>query len=169
MSGWGVGGGVRSRFARGGMLKIGTVEVPAPLLDLSLNEKGAFANPYLAGNIGAGVLKRFTVTFDYGHKRMYLAPNESFAKPDNADRAGLWLNRDGDGSRIEEVVAASPAADAGLAVGDTIVKVGGQAAATLPLSDFRQRLREDGAPVPLTARKADGTTQEIYLKLRDLL
>ncbi len=43
--------------------------------DLYTGDKGSFANPDLAGNLGGGVLRRFTVAFDYANKKMYLAPN----------------------------------------------------------------------------------------------
>ncbi len=36
--------------------------------------QGAFADPFVAGNIGAGVWKRFAVTFDYPHQTMALVP-----------------------------------------------------------------------------------------------
>jgi hypothetical protein len=31
------------------------------------------------GNLGAGVLRRFTVVYDYPNRRMYLEPNQHFA------------------------------------------------------------------------------------------
>ncbi len=54
------------------------MKVPAPVIDVALVEKGAFADPYLAGNVGGGVLKRFTVTFDYGQQKLIFEPNESY-------------------------------------------------------------------------------------------
>lgn len=171
MSGWGVGGGVRSALTRVRLLKIGTVEVPGPVADIALTTKGAFANPYLAGNIGGGVLKRFDITFDYGKKRLLLEPNANFSSPDNWDRSGLWLNRADDGFRVEEAVAGGPGAQASLAAGDTITAIDGKQATGISLADLRQRLR-DGAPgtaVKMTVRTAGGATREVKVVLRELL
>ena len=81
--GWGVGGPSRGRPAHFGTLKLGDREINGVVGDLYTGDKGAFANPDMSGNLGGGVLRRFTVAFDYGAKRMYLAPNADFAKPDD--------------------------------------------------------------------------------------
>ncbi len=170
--GWGVGGGVRGLVARAGVLKLGSVEVPGPVIDLAQVTKGAFADPYLAGNVGGGVLKRFTVTFDYLRKQMILEPNDSFAKPDPYDRAGLWVNRPPPGDRftVEAVVAGGPAAEAGVAVGDVIVAVGGRPVAEVSLADFRGALRSRpvGSEIRLTVRRGPAS-HELSLTLRELI
>jgi hypothetical protein len=68
-SGWGVGGAVKSQIARGAQLQIGNLIFDQLPVEVSLNKKGASADPHEAGNIGAGLLKRYTVTFDYPGKR----------------------------------------------------------------------------------------------------
>jgi len=170
LSGWGVGGGVRSQLTRAKLLKLGTVEVPLPVTDMALSQKGAFANRYLAGNVGGGVLRRFDVTFDYGKQRLILQPNASFAKPDSYDRAGMWLNREGEGFVVKDVVAGGPAAEAGLKVGDTILAVDGQKAADLLLPEVRARLKESpaGTKVRLSVGSG-GETREVTVVLRDLV
>jgi len=61
--------------------------------------------------------------------------------PDAYDRAGLWLNRTDAGFQVMDVVAAGPAAEAGLKAGDIIVAVDGQPAKELLLPDVRTRSR----------------------------
>ena len=170
LSGWGVGGGVRSALTRVKVLKLGEVEIPAPVTDIALTEKGAFANPYLAGNVGGGVLKRFDVTFDYGKQRLILQPNASFSRPDVYDRSGLWLNREGEGLQVKDVVAGSPADEAGLKVGDTIVAIDGESADKVLLPEVRTRFKASppGTKVGLTL-KSGGETREVTLVLRDLV
>lgn len=170
MSGWGVGGGVRSAMTRAKVLKLGSVEVPGPVTDIARSEKGAFADRYDAGNVGGGVLRRFTVTFDYPNQRLYLEPNAAFPRPDSYDRAGLWLNRAGAELEVKDVVAGGPAAEAGLKAGDRIVAVDGTSAAEIRLPDLRVRLRTEkpGTPVRLTVRTGEAT-REATVVLRDLV
>lgn len=169
VSGWGVGGGVRSLITRARVLELGSVQVPAPVTDLALVQKGALANRYLAGNVGGGVLRRFDITFDYGHQRLYFQPNANFSRPDAYDRAGLWLNRTDAGFRVMDVVAGGPAAEAGLNAGDTVVAVDGQPAQELILPDVRTRFKESppGTRVRLTVRSGEGSREAVVV-LRDL-
>lgn len=170
MTGFGVGGGVRSAVTRAKLLKLGSVEVPSPVTSFTLNRKGSLADRYVAGNVGGGVLRRFTVTFDYSRQTIWFAPNESFAAPDNYDRAGLWINRAEDGFEVEDVVAHGPAAEAGVKVGDTIVAIDGRSPSELSLAEVRTRLRDSapGTPVRLTVRSG-GETREVAVVLRELV
>ena len=170
VSGWGVGGGVRSLMTRAKLLELGGVQVPEPVTDLALVRKGALANRYLAGNVGGGVLRRFDITFDYGRQRLYFQPNANYSRPDAYDRAGLWLNRADAGFEVMDVVAGGPAAEAGLKAGNTIVAVDGQAAKELILPDVRTRLKESppGTRVRLMVRSGEGA-REVTVVLRDLV
>ena len=170
MTGFGVGGGVRSAVTRAKLLKLGTVEVPAPVTALTLNKKGSLASRYVAGNVGGGALRRFTVTFDYSRQTVWFAPAETWAAPDTYDRAGLWINRAEDGFKVEDVVAHGPAAEAGLQPGDTILAIDGRSPADLSLSDVRTRFRTSapGTPVRLTVRSG-GEVREVAMVLRELL
>jgi hypothetical protein len=171
VSGWGVGGSVRSRVTRLSTLELGGVRVPAPVVDFALSEKGALADPHLAGNVGGGVLQRFTVTFDYPRQRMILEPNGRFAATDPYDRAGLWLNREGEAFLVIDVVAGGPAAEAGLRAGDTVVAVDGKPAPALELPELRRRLRESapGTAVRFTVASKEGEEKEVSVRLRDLI
>ena len=170
-TGWGVGGPVRGGVVRGGVLKLGTVAVNGPVVDLPQVEKGAFTDQHVSGNVGSGLLKRFTVTFDYSRQQMILEKNERFAAPDVYDRAGLWINRDDDGAyRVVDVVEGGPAARAGLHVDDRIVTIDGKPTARLALFSVRQAWCE---MAPGTAVKvvvaADDEKREVTIVLADLI
>ena len=140
--GWGVGGPSRGRPARFGTLRLGDIAIDGIAGDLYVGNKGAFASADVAGNIGGGVLKRFTVAFDYEAKRMYLAPNAGFAKPDEFDRSGLWLIGAGDSLEVADVAEDSAARRAGLQAGDRITAIDAQPVSSRGLPAWRQRLRE---------------------------
>jgi membrane-associated protease RseP (regulator of RpoE activity) len=170
VDGWGVGGPTRGHVARGGVLKIGDVQVDHPVTSMGLDKKGAFGdNNPLAGNIGAGILKQFAVTFDYEHNTMYLrrVPGE-VADYGTFDRAGMWFNKDGEGFKIVDVTANSPAAKAGLKPGDIITLVDGVPATSIALYDLRKRLRNDPPGMAITfGVKRGKLTRAIPVILRD--
>ena len=170
VTGWGVGGAARSLVTRAKELRLGGVRVGNPIAELSLQKKGAFTDPYVAGNVGAGVLKRFNIVFDYGRKHLIFEKNANYAIPDAFDRAGMWLNQAGDAFEVVDVVAGGPAAEAGIAKGDKIVAVDGRAAAQLSLWAVRARFKSDlpGTKVRV-ARERAGQKSEVALTLRDLI
>jgi hypothetical protein len=168
--GWGVGGGVEGRLARGGRLALGTIAIDGPVLRLPSEGGGVMAMPDVAGNVGGEILSRFDVTFDYGRQRVLLVPNHAHGKPFAADRAGLWVNRRGTEVVVKAVVADGPAAVAGLQIGDVVSDVDGEPAAGVTLDELRRRLREwpAGKVVALRVTR-NGVTFEAALQLRDLI
>ncbi len=80
--GSGVGGQNRSVRAQMRLLTLGSIQVPNVVALLSLDTTGSNANPYIAGYVGGGVLRRFTVTLDYGRQRIILEKNINYDKPD---------------------------------------------------------------------------------------
>jgi hypothetical protein len=166
--GWGAGGANRARPARFGTLTLGGHAIAGVAGDLYTGTKGSFANPDLSGNLGGGVLKRFTVAFDYGAKRMYLAPNADFAKPDAFDRSGLFLLGDGDAIVIADVAPESAAARAGLKVKDRLTSIGGERANSQTLTAMRAKLRDSAAGTKLQVERVrDGRKETIELVLAD--
>src|SRR6202008_1916069 len=123
-------------------LVIGAQRIDGIAGELFTGDKGSFANPDPAGNLGSGVLRRFTVAFDYAARKMYLAPNAAFGKPDPFDRSGLWLLRDGAKPQVTDVVPGSAAEHAGLRVDDRIVAFDDVPVGKRSLAEWRTRLRE---------------------------
>ena len=170
VTGWGVGGPSRGLVARAGTLKLGAVVVAAPVVDLSLQTKGAFSNPFVAGNVGAGVLKRFNVIFDYGRQRIIFEPNAAYASRDAYDRSGMWLILENGAFKVIDVFAQSPASEAGLKAGDSILMIDGKTPAQFSLVEARSKFRTDppGTKVRLLVLSG-GAKRETTLILKDLV
>jgi hypothetical protein len=170
VTGWGVGGPARGLVTRAGVLKLGGVEVHGPVLDISLQAKGAFTDPYVAGNVGAGVLKRFNIIFDYGNQKLIFEPNRNFSAPDDYDRAGLWLNLSGDTFEVMDVTAGGPAAEVAIKPGERILEIDGRAASELSLPGLRSMFRSSPAGTRFRLSVQSGEAKrEVVLTLRDLI
>jgi membrane-associated protease RseP (regulator of RpoE activity) len=168
-SGIGVGGKAMGKVTRVESIQIGSFKIPAPVTQLSSAEKGAFSSEKIDGNIGGGILKRFTVIFDYPNQRMILEPNHNFEFEDDFDMAGLWLTKEGDTTKVDFVVKDSPADKAGIKEGDLVVKINGQSTKDLLLRDIREILRSgQGKKVSLTIN-AEGKEKTVELKLKKLI
>jgi hypothetical protein len=76
-----VGGQLRARVGRLQAIRLGGFEISMPLTQFTQNISGIFADPHITGTIGAQMLRRFTVIFDYPHHQMILEPNEHFGDP----------------------------------------------------------------------------------------
>ncbi len=172
VSGWGAGGAARSEFARAQVLRLGGVEFIRPVVELSLQKKGAFNDQYVAGNVGAGLLRTYNLTFDYPRQQIIFERNARTGQPAGFDRLGCWLNLAESGGALEviDVYAGSPAAEAGLKQGDRIVAVDGTLAGDLQLPALRERLRTDapGTRLRLTVER-DGQRSQLTATLRDLV
>lgn len=169
VTGWGVGGPARSRVARAREFRLGDIAVAAPVIDLTQQKRGMFADSYMAGNVGAGVLRRFHLVFDYAHQQIWFERNRDYATADVFDRAGLWINRSGDELEVVDVYAGGAAAQAGLNVGDRIVTIDGKRVGDA-LPDVRRRFRSEAAGTRMRLVVRSGTTErEAVLTLRDLL
>jgi membrane-associated protease RseP (regulator of RpoE activity) len=168
-TGYGVGGPSKALLTRAGTLTIGPVTLKSPVVDIVTDTRGAAADEHTAGNIGGDILKRFTVTLDYGHQQIYFEPNALATQPDVFDRSGLWVNRDADGMiDIADVSADSAATTAGLVVGDKILSVNGHDARTVEIFELREIFKaKPGTMVHLRVQRAGGKTKPITLTLAD--
>src|SRR5579862_2711077 len=171
VTGWGVGGPTRSRVLRGQTLALGPEAVQKPVVEVSTDKVGAMADPSIAGNIGAAILKRYVVTLDYGHQTMYLKPATGQVDDlDTFDRAGLWINQASNGFSVIDVTKDAPADQAGLKPGDVVLAVDGKPASSLKLYEVRKRLRDEapGTVVKLTVRRGS-EQKDLAVTLRDLI
>jgi PDZ domain len=170
IAGYGLGGPARGLLVRPHTLKIGTIEVKSPVGLIELGERGASAATQTAGNLGSGLLKRFTLTLDYPNQVLYLEPNANFAKPDEFDRSGLWVMIDADGTcEVKDVVKDGPGAKAGLQAGDRILAINGAKLSSTQIAELRDKLKQPaGTKVRLQVQGKEGE-RDVTLTLADLI
>lgn len=128
VTGWGVGGPSRGWLARAKTFAIGGAAVDAPVVELSTQKGGAHTDTYVAGNVGAGVLKKFNIVWDYSRHQLFFEKNKNHGERDVHDRAGFWANVDRDAFLVVDVTPGSPSAEAGLKTGDRILTANGKRA-----------------------------------------
>ncbi|RPH58525.1 MAG: PDZ domain-containing protein [Acidobacteria bacterium] len=170
VTGWGVGGPSRGLVARAGELRLGTLVVKDVVTSLSLQTKGSFSSPYEAGNVGAGVLKRFNLVFEYGKQRIIFEPNAHRDTPDVFDRSGMWVNREGSELVVVDVTAGGPAEAAGIKAGDRILHVDDRPAVEIGLVGLRNRFRSEAPGTSIRLRVLrEGAEKGVNLVLKDLV
>lgn len=167
--GRGVGGYLTGTASRAKTLTLGSVEVNNPLTMVAHAKGGAFADASLGGNIGGEILRRFTVTLDVPGSKLYLSPNAAFGEPMVFNRAGMFSRREAGALNVARVIPDSPAAQAGVAVGDIITAINGKPAEQFTPDDIRALwLQTAGTTVSLDLTR-NGKPMSVSFTLRDIL
>jgi hypothetical protein len=167
----GVGGETSMRLGRVQSLQLGRFAFARPVAGLAQSTKGALANPDLAGNIGAGILRRFKVIFDYRNHRMILEPNDRLREPFESDMSGTVLTAEGvklDALTVFYVTENSPASVAGLRVGDVITAIDHKPSSAFALDDVREMFKQEGREHLLSIKRGEQAS-EVKIKLRSLI
>lgn len=121
------------------------------------------------GFVGAEILTRFRVTFEYSRQRMVLEPGARFAESFDYDMSGLALDpQDRDRAAILAVVHGSPADQTGLRVGDLLVSVDGRALGSMTPDEVARALEREGKEVTLGIQRGPDRLEK-RLRLRRLL
>jgi predicted aspartyl protease len=167
--GRGVGGPMMGTVGRGRTLQIGNLQLNNLLVSVAGPGGGVFAQPDLAGNIGAEILKRFTVTLDVPDSKLFLQPNAAFSAPFIYNRAGLSVLPAGDQWTVASIVPNSPAAQAGVMAGDVVISVNGRAPADLGANGLHDAWYAAPGTVVQLVLERNGLRLTKSLTLRDLI
>jgi PDZ domain-containing protein len=146
-----------------------TVQEPVAAFSQSNPVKGGDAT--VAGAIGAGFLRRFTVIFDLPHQRIIVEPNLEFNKFAEEDMSGLSIVAKGPNLKTFEIVRVQPgtsAASNGIHEGDIIAGIDTEAAADLTLPAVRNLFRQVGHKYKLLIER-NGKTQEVVIEMKRLI
>lgn len=153
------------------LFKIGPHDVDAPIAEFSQGSEPAGGDPRIAGEIGGGMLRRFTVIFDFPHQRIIFDANSNIRDEDHGDMSGIYVVAGGPGWKRLEVASVrpgGPGAAAGVHPGDVIAGVDDEPAADFSLAELRALFREPGHPHKILLER-NGQTITVTLKLRRLL
>lgn len=97
------------------------------------------------GIIGNQILERFEVIIDYMRGKIYLEPQKNYKERFEYDKSGLVIAASGNNLNefvVVDIVNNSPAAEAGVEVGDEIVGINFIPAGFLSLSGVTRKLRK---------------------------
>jgi hypothetical protein len=154
------------RIGRAKSLQLGRFVIENPSVSLAQNVEGE------GGVVGEEILRRFKVIFDFSHHRMILEPNSHFKDPYEEDMSGISLTpENGSGEkvfRVRQVVAATPAAEAGLQPDDLITAIDGQPASNFTEGRIEHMFKQEGREFALTIKRGEKVIQ-LKLKLRRLI
>jgi C-terminal processing protease CtpA/Prc len=117
------------------------------------------------------MLRRFTVTFDYPHQQIILAPDRDLRTDDLEDMSGITIIASGPALKTFEVTQVhpgTPGSDAKIRKGDIIEGIDDEAAADLSLADIRELFREPGHKHKLLLQR-NGQTLTVTIQTRQLL
>lgn len=135
-----------------------------PIVFLSRATDGAFSDSEHAGSIGGEVLSRFKAILDVARRRLILEKGAHLADPFDYDASGVSLTPQGPDLTtfvVRRVLPDSPAAQAGLQVGDVLLAIDDRPAMLITLRGIRRLFRQDGKEFVLSLlRKGE------FVKLR---
>lgn len=166
----GIGGRTTAWLTRISSVRLGNATLDQPLVTLNSAAHGAFSAQGIAGNLGHGFLKNFVFTLDYERRTAYVQPSADLEKPAEYNRSGLGLSRAQDGALVVTYVnAGTPAARAGIKVGDKIIRMNGEDPASTAGEVFSHMLSAPaGSQVSLVISR-DGRDRNLSLTLEELL
>ena len=168
ITGFGVGGPAFGRLGRVSTVSIGDLTLNDLVADYSSSKQGAFANPFVAANLGGNLLRRFAVTFDYPKQTMALVPNAAYAERDAYERSGLFLVRVNGKIVVVDSRPGTPAAAAGIAKGDAITSIDGKSAEGMTLDEARRYFAQPaGTSLRVGVTNKSGSARTMTITLRD--
>ena len=124
------------------------------------------------GSIGGELLRKFTVIFDYFHKKIYLKPNRFFKYPFEYNMSGLEFIAEGEGLGnyvIHNIRKGSAADGIGFMPGDRLVELNNLPEKKLTLSSINLELSErEGKEITLTVIREGSFISKSFLLKKEI-
>lgn len=169
--GTGLAGPLHGTIVRLRELRLGRLAIASPTTGLGTERKGFLARADFDGVVGNAAFEGSHLIVDYSRRRVIVELGAEAGVRCDYDMSGLRLTAQGPDLRhivVDYVVPHSPAARAGIQVGDELLLVDGRRVAEAELSKVRQALHVEGAFRRLVLKR-DSDTIRVVLRLRRLL
>ena len=171
-----LGGNISGSTARIESLAIGNFILEKPLANFPDPESYAdtlrSTTTFRNGTVGGELLGRFNIIFNYAGEKIYLRKNQHYRKPFQFNLSGVTIHATGpdlNNFELSEVRSGSAGFDAGLQLGDTLVRVNHSSAKNLKLSDINQILNsKPGKKVKLVLRRNGSEIKQLVVLRDDL-
>ena len=157
-----VGGGIEAQDIRIAGLTFGRYKVSEPVAFVPDRPIGGLVAHDIAGMIGADIMRRFLITWDYKGKQLWLVPSKHLKDDFEVDASGLHLVADLsnlNAIHVESVLTDSPAAKADIQPGDQIIAVNGKKA--LALWKITEMLTHPGSTIQLSVIRTNSVLPRI--------
>jgi hypothetical protein len=119
---------------------------------------------------GYQILRQFVMTFDYSRHDIWLERSAAFGMKTVQWKTGFQAAKANDrGFHVITVLPNTPAAAAGISVGDVITEVDGRAAASVGQAEFSGLMRGPDGTVIRLGIVRDGIPGVVTLTLKELL
>jgi hypothetical protein len=155
-------------MARTEVFQLGQYEIAAPLAAFVEGKLPGGDDSQLAGEIGGGMLRRFTVTLDFARKEAFFDGNGQIRADDHEDMSGISVAAGGPGLKTVDVVQVRPgsaAAEAGVQKGDTIEGIDDEAASDISVTAVRALFTQVGHKYKLLINR-NGKTLTLNVTMR---
>ena len=171
VTGAGLLGQTRGEIARLQTLKLGDYTITNAFVEFGTQTNTRPGD--IAGYVGAGILRRFNLTFDLAGRRLSIEPNASYpvdSPPPASVRSGLVCLPEGTNWIVQDLIPGSPAAQAGVRLGDRLLEINGVPVQPLTLAEVKRAFQaEPGTRVRLRLQAGGESPRAAVLILRDLL
>ena len=172
--GKGLSGQINGSLARIESVNIGGFDLKDMIVAFPDDEaiKHFIQRDYVDGSVGAEIMRRLDPIFDYKAGRLYLKPNSAFGKHQSYNTAGFNIQKTDPFLPIYKVsylFGESPAAEAGLEVGDQILSFNGVPLSKLSYQEITGTLYQAEGKELYIKYFRNGSLKEAALILRDLI